>query len=243
LSPTQARPTKPQSQGNVSIVIPTLNEEERIAETLKPVGKYEVILVDGGSRDRTVEIARRLGARAFQCRGLNIAQARNFGSHLSTRDILIQLDADTIVRNGAIKAIISSFKNPRVVGGTCKLYPYDGEWYHKLYYCLVNLSLFSLSFIPSSTRALVNGSVLFMRRNVFERIGGYWNNEVSDDQYISRCLAKAGKFVFLNSITVYTSARRWKKLGFWKTIRIHLENFICFFFLNRTKAQKWEKLT
>jgi len=227
---------KPSGKCNVSIVIPTLNEEERIAETLKPVGKYEVILVDGGSKDKTVEIAERLGVKAFECKGLNISQARNFGSFRSNGDILIQLDADTIIRNGAIKAIISSLKNPRVVGGTCRLFPYDGEWYHKLYYCFVNLCLFALSFIPSSARLLVNGSILF-------RVGGYWNNEVSDDQYISRCLANVGKFVFLNGITVYTSARRWKKLGFWKTIRIHLENFVCFFFMNRTKIQKWEKLT
>jgi glycosyltransferase involved in cell wall biosynthesis len=91
----------------ISIVIPTLNEEALITKILEPLKGYEVIIVDGGSHDRTVSLAKKMGAKVIVAEGLNIPESRNLGSSLASGDLLIQLDADTFIDKDDIGLIES----------------------------------------------------------------------------------------------------------------------------------------
>ncbi|MGQ9529800.1 MAG: glycosyltransferase [Candidatus Bathycorpusculaceae bacterium] len=222
---------------SVSIIIPTLNEEKLLPHVLKHLRKYEVIVVDGGSKDRTVEIARNFGAKVI-ISNENIPISRNIGSRLAHNEILIQLDADTILTEDLISEIIKLMRDKRVSGGTFRLYPYDGAWYHVLF--LTTTALVSKLFekVPISCKPRVSGSIIFMRKSVFNRIGGYWENPVAEDQHIAKRLASVGKFVLINKV-IYTSARRWIKWGFFKAILIMTVNSWMAVMFNKTLLKTW----
>lgn len=225
----------------VSIIIPTLNEEGLIAKILRPLKNYEVIFVDGGSRDGTVSLAKKLGARVVIAEGLNLPESRNFGSALASGDLLIQLDADTFLSEEIISQIESACSEPSVVGGTCRLYPYDGEWYHKAFFSFVYISLFTLRKVPIKIKPRLGGAIVFMRRNAFWKVGGYWTNPVCEDQYIAKMLSALGKFVYINK-TVYTSTRRLLKWGFIRGIFKQTWNSALLLFFNKTQMRVWEPI-
>jgi glycosyltransferase involved in cell wall biosynthesis len=223
----------------VSIIIPTLNEQQYIPHVLKPLKKYDVIVVDGGSRDRTTDIAKRFGTRVILAKGTNIAEARNIGAKLAYGDIQIQLDADTFLTEEMVKEVEKIFESDKnVVGGTFRLYPYDGSWYHALFLTLCAVVIRSLSFLPISSRPRVAGSVIFMRKEAYDRVGGYWNIPVAEDQRMASRLSKIGKFVLINKVA-YTSARRWIKWGFFKATAIMLINSWMAVMLDKTWSKKW----
>jgi glycosyltransferase involved in cell wall biosynthesis len=225
----------------VSVIIPTLNEEELIAKTLGPLRGYEVIVVDGGSRDRTVSLAKQLGARVVVAEGLNIPESRNLGSSLASGDLLIQLDADTFIDGEKVAAVESVLAEPDVVGGTFRLYPYDGEWYHKAFAAFVYIALLVMSRTPVRIKPRLGGAVVFMRRAAFEAIGKYWSNPVCEDQYIAKMLAGVGRFVYVNEI-VYTSARRLVKWGFLRGIFKQTLNSALVLLFGRTLMRSWEPI-
>src|SRR5215475_2492379 len=103
----------------ISVVIPVLNEEQGIATTLAaltPLKLHELIVVDGGSSDGTVEICSRLGATVLSSargRGLQM----NHGARQATGDVLLFLHADTRLPGSALGDILHALRQPQCVGG------------------------------------------------------------------------------------------------------------------------------
>ena len=116
----------------ISIVIPTLNEEKYLPKTLKSLKNqtfknYELIICDGGSTDRTVEIAKSFGARVIVKNNSNVCEARDIGLRQASGEILVGADADTIYPNDHLQNIYEAFqKNKKIVAVTGKAQMIDG---------------------------------------------------------------------------------------------------------------------
>jgi cellulose synthase/poly-beta-1,6-N-acetylglucosamine synthase-like glycosyltransferase len=201
-----------------------------------------VVVVDGGSKDKTVNIAKRNDVSVILAPGRNMPESRNIGSARSHGEILVQLDADTHVDGQVIAEIVEACKDNRVVGGTCKVYPYDGNWYHKFHYALVSVVLRSVARIPYVVKPRVTGSIIFMKRKVFEKLGGYPSNPVAEDQNMAKMVSTLGKFVYVSTATAYTSMRRLLTLGYWRTVGMMYSTSVLRVLFNRTNVNTWEKV-
>jgi uncharacterized protein len=195
----------------ISIVIPTLDEEENIAGCLSSTGQakdIERIVVDGGSRDRTLEIARQMGARtvpAFRGR----AAQMNAGAREATGEVLIFLHADTRLPAGFDSLVRETLQIPGIAAGAFE-------------FRLDSTSL-GLRFIErvanwrSRRLQLPYGDqAIFLKSSLFREIGGFPEIPIMEDVELVRRLKKMGRIKTLG-VDAVTSARRWRELGIWKT--------------------------
>lgn len=206
----------------VSVVVPTYNEEEYIERTLKAlrnVGAHEIIVVDGGSDDRTLEIANKYADILESSSSYDSpAKARNVGIRLSTGDLVAFIDADTVVSTSWLDAIIDCFsRKTEVIGATGPAYPLERES------LLIAPYIFSYDILVRLT--LMVGRPHFLgfncvyRRDFLESVSGFDENlRVSEDALLSMKALAYGKLAFLKGMSVYTSARRLKNRGYIESI-------------------------
>ncbi|HEX2269935.1 MAG TPA: TIGR04283 family arsenosugar biosynthesis glycosyltransferase, partial [Pyrinomonadaceae bacterium] len=185
----------------ISIIIPTFNEENSIERTLTALitVEGEIIVVDGGSQDRTIEIARGFDVRVIvseRGRGTQM----NKGARLARGSTLLFLHADTIPPADVAARIDEALiRDPDILGGNCALH-FDGDtgparfmtW---LYPKLEKLGL------------CYGDSGIFVRTRVYHEIGGFKPIPLFEDVDFTRRLRKRGRFVRL-PIELVTSSRR-----------------------------------
>ncbi len=195
---------------SVSIIIPTLNEERNIGPVLDnvlPLGAAEVIVADGGSSDRTVELARRR-ARVVACkpgRGVQL----NAGAAAATGDVLLFLHADVRLEAGALDSIRSAAARPEVVGGNFDI-RYDGGDFTAFAFTTINRWRRRLGI-------LYGDSGIFCRRTVFEELGGFPPYRVLEDYEFVQRLRRRGKLALLED-PIHVSDRRWRQAGLFPTM-------------------------
>jgi rSAM/selenodomain-associated transferase 2 len=198
----------------ISVIIPTLNEQETIRATLDRLSTpvfSEVLVVDGGSRDDTL---RAVAAAAPQARIITShrgrAQQMNAGAAAATGEILLFLHADTLLPATAADDIQTAFRNSAIVGGR-----FDARLERDQGLLWVVCRLMSwrsrLSGIATGDQAI------FVRREVFERIGKFPDIPIMEDIAFSARLKRAGRITALRSCVV-TSSRRWERRGPVQTI-------------------------
>jgi len=196
----------------ISIVIPVLNEEKSIAETvaaLMPLKPHELIIVDGGSSDRTHEICNRLDVTVFSSprgRGLQM----NHGARQATGDVLLFLHADTRLPGSSIDDIRGALRNPKCVGGRFDVQLDGVHW-------MLGVIGAMISMRSRMSRVATGDQGIFVRRGIFAELGGYPDIPLMEDVAFSRALKRRGAVACLRS-RVITSARRWEKQGIWRTI-------------------------
>ncbi len=158
-------------QNFVSIIIPTLNEGDNIGILIRKLmsdsfQNKEIIVVDGGSTDGTSDIARGAGATVVEETNTKCpANARNQGAEASHGDVLCFLDADNDVNEGFISNAIKNFANPDVVAVRSQIRDQRHTW--------VQRTLASIRNSPPPKIVEQGIAFTFMRREVFEMIGGY----------------------------------------------------------------------
>jgi rSAM/selenodomain-associated transferase 2 len=184
----------------ISIVIPVLDEERRIGERLAGLrGFEEVIVVDGGSRDRTVAIARgHPGVRvesAFRGRALQM----NHGARLAGGDVLLFLHADVALPLHAAAHVERALADERVVAGAFRTWHVaDGR----------NVPWLHLADLRSRYSRLPYGDqALFVRREAFWRAGGFPGQPLMEDLELSRRLRRIGR-IAIAPASVRVSGRR-----------------------------------
>jgi rSAM/selenodomain-associated transferase 2 len=196
----------------LSVIVPMLNEEREIARTLDAVAAgasgveviVEVIVVDGGSSDRSRDQARPRCARLLVApRGL--ARQMNAGAAVAKGDALVFVHADTLVPPGFAGDIAAALADSAVVGGRFDLRLDDGA-------PLLRLIGWLISARSRLSRTGTGDQAIFVRREAFERIGGYRDIAVCEDLDLARRLKRAGRVACLRS-RVTTSARRWRQDG------------------------------
>ena len=189
----------------ISVIIPTLNEESHIEKTLlsvtKQEGDYELNVVDGGSTDNTVAIAKRYASVIISKRGRAIQM--NAGANLCKGDILLFLHADTLLPDDAFREIRKRMQDDTVAGGSFYI-EFDSD----------NFILRGISFITRFNFRLFHfgDQGIFVRRDVFQALNGYKEMPIMEDYDFYKRLAGQGKVVLLR-MPVISSARRFIKKG------------------------------
>lgn len=193
----------------ISIVIPALNEAERIAGQVEAClgldPQPEVIVADGESSDGTVSKALRAGARVVSCIRRGRAAQMNEAARITQGDVLIFLHADVRIAQRAYEALMRSMQDPDLLGGAfrrrfepgsflldlgCRLAEYRGKW----------------------LRIYLGDQAIFVRREAFRKIGGFPEILLFEDVEISRRLARIGKTRLLKE-SVVASGRRFDRDG------------------------------
>jgi len=217
----------------ISVIIPTFNEEKYLETTLKALRnqsyakKFEIIVADGGSRDRTVRIARKYADKVVvTSRG--VSKGRNAGALVSKGDVLVFIDADTVPYGNALNELESAMRHRGVVGATCPVMPMSSiaaDWLQAL--ALKTITKLSLT----TKRPVIPGICIACRRDAFERIGGFDESiNVNEDADFVMRLRRFGKIGFAEYTFVLTSTRRIQKWGraksMMKWIKINLKHVI-----------------
>jgi rSAM/selenodomain-associated transferase 2 len=193
----------------LSIIIPTLNEARSIGATLRSVcctdERIEIIVVDGGSVDETVEIARKFGARVITTgRGRGIQM--HSGACVAQGEALWFLHADTIPPPDAAARILEALaSDAEVVGGNFKI-RFDGE----------RTAARFLTWLYPQLRRLglcYGDSAIFVRATTYRRVGGFKPFPIFEDLDLVRRLQRHGRLIYLPA-TVVTSSRRFEGRSF-----------------------------
>lgn len=195
-------------RAKVSVIIPTFNEERSIGETLDSVARvrdvFEVIVVDGGSADETVEVARARGARVVESergRGTQL----HAGAALARGDALWFLHADTLPPEEGAHLISEALSDPGVAGGNFEI-RFDGR---------SRAARFLTWLYPQLGRLGLRygDSGLFARRTDYERAGGFKPHPIFEDLDLVRALKRCGRLVRVSG-RVHTSSRRFEGRSF-----------------------------
>lgn len=200
----------------LSIIIPTLNEANQIATTLQnaqTANGIEIIIVDAGSEDNTLECAQSLGVKTLISPQAGRAAQMNFGATQATGDILLFLHADTQLPLDYDKLIRDALAQPGVIAGAFHLGIDSPEMSLRLIEKMVSLRSRFLQ-LPYGDQAL------FLNRETFTTCGGFPDLPIMEDFEFVRRLKRQGKIVLVPAF-VTTSARRWQKLGVFKTTIIN----------------------
>jgi rSAM/selenodomain-associated transferase 2/rSAM/selenodomain-associated transferase 1 len=203
--------------GWLSIIVPTLNEESTIAQTLGPLTglpRVEVIVADGGSSDATVGIARERGAAVVPSRP-GRGRQMNAGAALAQGELLLFLHADSRLPDG-FQDYVWSTLGEGVVAGAFRLRIDDRRTGLRWIEWGANLR--------SRWRQLPYGDQgLFVRARDFYVLGGFPCWPLMEDYELCRRLRRRGQ-IRLAPASVVTSARRWRRLGL---VRTTLLNQLC----------------
>jgi rSAM/selenodomain-associated transferase 2 len=196
----------------ISVIVPAFNEEKSIAATLMELQclkPEEIIIVDGGSSDRTREICQRFGVELYLSRR-GRARQMNFGAQRAGGDVLLFLHADTRLPPSAFEDIRAALQDRRVLGGRFDLQLDSPR-------PLLKLIGFMISLRSRLSKVGTGDQAIFVRREVFAELGGYPDIPLMEDVAFSRALKRRGAVACLHS-RVVSSARRWEMDGIWRTV-------------------------
>jgi rSAM/selenodomain-associated transferase 2 len=194
----------------VTVVIPTLNEEDWIAGSVTSAfaaGAAEVIVVDGGSVDRTPRLAKGAGARLLLSVPMRARQL-NLGADAASHETLVFLHADSRLPAGAAGVIEDALMQGADFGGFRIAFAEPSRRL-RLAAAMINLR-------TSVTRCPWGDQAQFIRRETFLKAGGYPEMPLMEDYELARRMKRRGRSVLL-PMTVTTSGRRFLRKGVLRT--------------------------
>ncbi|MEW6602357.1 MAG: TIGR04283 family arsenosugar biosynthesis glycosyltransferase [Nitrospirota bacterium] len=205
--------------------MPVLNETlslRRCLGSLYLSENEELIIVDGGSSDNTAEAAREFTPKVFEAK-TGRASVMNFGAGKAAGDILLFLHADCVLPKGAFSRIRETLNDSDVAAGAFAL----GIDHHGMGFRLIETA----ANIRSRLTSLMYGDQgMFLRKEVFDHIGGFAEIPLMEDIEISKRLKKEGRIVFIDP-PIKASPRRWLKEGMlYTTLRDWAIAFLYTFF-------------
>ena len=202
----------------ISVVIPTYNEEENIAQCLVslrhqtvPRSEYEIIVVDGGSKDQTREIAQKYADQVFIQTSRKVGGARNDGIMAARGDVVATTDADCIIPPKWIETIKKGFEDKETVQLYGPVYPIEESINNSISLFCAN----TFSRLGYYTRIFYYtlGCNTAFRKDAFIRAGMYLCIDAGDDLEIALRMKKSGQVKFDNAMKVGFSMRRYQQYG------------------------------
>jgi rSAM/selenodomain-associated transferase 2/rSAM/selenodomain-associated transferase 1 len=195
----------------VSVIIPALNEAAHIAATLEMARKcspHEIIVVDGGSVDETCAVAQKSGATAIHSKP-GRARQMNAGAAQATGNVLLFLHADTLLPDNWSRIVKETLVMPGVVAGSFGFRvaeSFPGRW----------LVEWTTNLRSRWFQNPYGDQTQFLRRALFEELGGFADLPIMEDYELNQRLRKLGRVVTAEAAAI-TSGRRWKRLGVVRT--------------------------
>ncbi|MCK4520329.1 glycosyltransferase [Candidatus Parcubacteria bacterium] len=197
----------------LSIIIPTLNEEEYLPFLLGSIKKqtfqdYEIIVANANSRDKTKQIAKEQGCLLVQ--GGLPSVGRNRGAEAADGDLLLFLDADVILPPNFLKEILREFKTSQLDIASCFVSPLSDKGIDNILYGFGNLYYAMSQHIEPQAP----GYCILIKKKIHQIINGFDEKiKIAEDwDYISRA-SKEGKFRFLSNGKIFVSMRRFERDG------------------------------
>ena len=214
--PKEARPSvSVHRPTRLSVIIPTRNEQHHVGPALAGVCRrpgIETIVVDGQSRDQTVQVARSYGATVIESTPCRASQM-NLGAQEASGDVLLFLHADTQLPAGFDRLVDETLSRKGVVAGAFRLRIQAPGLAMRWIEGAANLRSRLLS-LPYGDQAL------FLRAETFRNFGGFADIAGMEDFELVRRLRPFGR-VALARGSVQTSARRWLRHGVFRTTLLH----------------------
>ena len=199
----------------LSIIIPALNEEKYLPILIASIYRqdfrdYEIIVSDANSEDQTRQIATSLGARVVVDARRHPSFQRNTGAKAARGDILLFLDADSVLPDKFLSRVINEFQNRKLgVSGFYLIFGSD-----KFIYRLCSLGYNFFAWFRQYWRPISVGAGIIVRRDVHEKISGFDEALfVAEDYDYCERAAKIAKFRLLKTVRLPYSIRRMKKEG------------------------------
>lgn len=209
----------------LSIIIPVLNEAATLRQQLPALQSlrrhgHQVIVVDGGSTDASVEAAREL---ADMCLGSAPGRARqmNAGAAQATGDVLLFLHIDTALPAGAEQLVSAALADGKYSWGRFDV-RLDGQ--HPAFRVIA----WAMNLRSRLTAVATGDQAIFVRRAVFEQVGGYADVPLMEDVLISKTLRRLSRPACLRT-PVLCSSRRWQRHGILSTIVLMWQLRLAFF--------------
>jgi len=212
-----------------SVIIPALNEAQRISHAISSVGSIdpsaEIIVVDGGSTDATIRAAEETGAsvlcfprgRGVQC---------NAGARAASGDVLLFLHADTKLPHDAFEVLERFFCDPKIQIGTFRLRFDHAHWLLRFYASLTSIDSLFTRF---------GDQCIVVRKSFFETLGGFPDWPLFEDVQFLRSARHCTRVVSFPA-KVITSSRRFVRFGMLQTQWMNVRLFIRY--LLRTPPEK-----
>jgi glycosyltransferase involved in cell wall biosynthesis len=236
----------------ISVIIPTLNEEATIEKLLSQfsedlIRKYEIelILSDGGSTDRTIEIAKKkvhIILDEMKDRKQTIAEGRNRGACHSSGEVLFFFNADVTVSDmdEYVRAMLEALRSPNVVAATCPVfvYPEEETFLDRIYHRIHNLHVRFLNALRFGTG---RGECQVIKRSPFFSVGGYDERLAAGEDFdLYRRIAKEGRIEFVPFLKAYESPRRYRQIGYLLVTLIWFLNALSITVRHKSFSRVWE---
>lgn len=205
----------------LSIIIPTLNEENYLSLLLDSIKNqnfsgYEIIIADAGSKDKTLEIAKKYNCQIVK--GGSVAQGRNAGARVAKGNLLLFLDADVVLNSSNfLEELLNDFKNRKLDVASFPVI-LQGKMIDKIAYTFYNFwARLTQNFLPHATE------VILIKKEIHQRNDGFGEDiKIAEDHAYVRKAGKFAKYGFLRIEPVLTSARRFEQDGRLKTYSKYL---------------------
>jgi glycosyltransferase involved in cell wall biosynthesis len=235
----------------ISIIVPTFNEAKVIAATLRTLAAtlslpHEIIVSDGGSADRTVELARPYATAVVQFSGAGrqtIAEGRNDGACVATGDFLVFLDADCVIPEPDrffARALGHFERDATLVALTAylRVFPEQETIGDRLVFGIANLGLTLTNNVFRHGHSF--GDFQMIRREAFVRLGGFRADLVTiEDADLFRRLSRIGRTMIDPRLTVLHSGRRGHQVGWPRMIATWLLNALFVALRGRSFSKEW----
>jgi glycosyltransferase involved in cell wall biosynthesis len=195
----------------ISVIIPAHNEEEYLGSTLDALNRqnyadFEIVVVANGCSDHTAEVARGKCQRVLTLNEKGLGPSRNLGARMATGDLLIFLDADTILEPHALRVIAEQFTE-RNAGGTLKGQPDSNRFAYRVIYGLKN-------FIHRFVVRNGSSGVIICWKKHFTSVGGFDEQlELRENSELIRRLKRFGGYKYIGATAATTSMRRYERRG------------------------------
>ena len=215
----------------ISVVIPTYNEERYVERCLKSLvnqtlsrAEFELIVVDGGSTDRTVEIAQDYADIVMQQKSKGVGGARNDGVDAASAELIATTDADIILPGDWLARICANLAREGVVVAYGPIKPIEDKFkylfligmFNKLMHVFAILKIFYFTI----------GSNTAFRRRAFLQVGGYSDMPAGDDYGIALKLKRKGRIIYDPYLHVWFSMRRMEKFGILRALYVWILNIV-----------------